>query len=1364
MGTNDTLNGSSGNDTLNATLTGAVAQTVRPTLTSIETIEVTSAHTGGTTGTLDLGSASGYTALRNISSTGNLAFGQIGATTVTGEVVSASGTTTFNFTDAASAGTDVFRLTLNGATGGITLSDQGGSNALETVAITATGSASNLGAGGLTTGSSSGTGVGTTSVTIAGAADINLGTVALATQVLTVNASTATGAVTAATGASTAGQTITGGAGNDTFTLGGTQSDSVSGGEGNDTFIIANGTLTVNDTIAGGAGALDNLVVSGGADYALADATFANVTGVERLSGALVAQGNTAGVDVTVTADTAIKAAGITRFSDAASGDSAFNLTLGTAYNGTAVTYDFSDVADTASFIATAAGTTAVMTFQGDADGLTAGDSLVGGASSGDTLVLDSAGTTGTIANGDIGGIERISITATNGSVTLTSVDTQITDSAATALAVDASAASSATTVTLAIIAHALNYTGNASADSVSGGAGNDNIVLGAGNDTYVVATANFTAADTISGGDGNDIIALSDAATVIDADFTRVTSVENISMRDAAEALTITLDALANAAGVARVNGNGAANDTVTVTAAFTNALRVAIGDGSDTVNASASASVVTVVVTEAGLTVADVLTGGSTSNDVLSLTADGGTGDFTNVSGFENFTVSGDAGAVGITTVDANIDAGATLTVNASALVSGANALTFSAAAESNGKVVVTGGGGSDAITLTANGADSVAGGSGNDTFTLTSAGFTVADTIAGGDGNDIIAMSDSATVIDADFTNVTSVQRLTSTGTANTNTLTATVGALALAAGVSSVIGGTGVDTLTVDAAYTGTIRFTPTSGSDVVTAASSTATLQVATALGQINAGDTWTGGTGSSDELIVTSGTATATTMANITAFERITTSADDAAFSITTADANVASGITMTVNAASLISTNALTFDGSAETNGKFSITGGNAGDTITGGAGVDTIDGGAGSDSIDGGSGDDSVLGGLGDDTITASSANDFADGGVGTDRLVVTSIGSGTFVINLSNSGDQLTTFNGSANATIQQGFEGADLSSVNGAVTATAAAGGSSITTGSGNDVLNDGAGADTLTGGIGNDTITSSAGVDSLVGGAGNDRYVVTLNSVGVFDDTITDTGGTDTVVILGAAPSSTTRATLNLTAAAFGTNVIDSLDVTGLSVAGADITTSTGATTVLGSDFADSVAGNAGADSILGGGGADTLIGDAAADTISGGDGADAITGGAGADNLTGGAGADTFVMVVADVGDTITDFAVAADFFDWNTALSSIDASTTVPTFQAAAAGTAIGATTTVFELTGVTGAAGAANLVTALGATATNADTNANILFVYYLTGGGAEIYNWINADADVEAAELTLVATLTGVAADSLVAANFI
>jgi Ca2+-binding RTX toxin-like protein len=1234
LSTSDNLNGNGGEDTLAAVMVGSTA---RPTLANIEKIEITGA-TGANT--LDLGAATGYTSLNSVSSTaaGLVTFNQINAATVAGAVTSSAGAT-FAFTDAALAGTDTFALTLDGATGTVTLNDQGGSNALETVAITATGGATVLTA--LTTGASAGTGVGATKVTVSGSANVNLGS-ALATQVLSLDASAATGSVTAITGASTAGQTVTGGTGNDSFTLGGTSDDSVDGGAGIDTITLANGNLTTTDKLNGGDGA-DILVLTGAADFAVADTQFTGVTSIERLSGS---NASTAAVDMSVTANTLAKAAGVVRFSDASTLDSAYNLTLGTAYNATAVTYDFSDVADTASFLATAVGTTAVVTFQGDADGITAGDSLVGGNAAGDTLTFNSAGSTGTIAAGDIGGIENITVTATNGAVTMTSADTQITDSSTTALVINAAAASGNSTFTLASIAHAMTYTGSSFVDSVTSGVGNDNITLGGGNDRYTTASANLTSADTINGGDDNDTIAISDAATVVDADFTRVTNVEQLTL--GAFTNSVTLDALANASGLARVNGSTGV-DTVAIGAGFTNAVRVDISTGAGDSAIVTGVAALTAVTTETGLTADDVLTGGTSANDVLLLTGDAGTGNFTGVSAIETYRAVGDAGAVGITLVEANIAAGTTLVVDASALASGTNALTLVASADNDGKISVTGGAGADGITLTVSGADYVSGGDAIDTITVATAGFTSADTIDGGNGNDIITMSDASTVVDADFTNVTSVMTLTH-ATAG-DAMTATLGAFALAAGITSVIGGTGVDTVTVGAGYTGTVRVTTgAGGSDIVSASASAATLAIQTSANDIDAGDTWTGGTGSSDVLRISAGTAIASALAGVTAFEQITVSAD-AAVNLTLADVNIAAGVNMIVNGAALITTNALTFNASNETNGTVSVTGGAGADIITGGGLNDTIVGDAGNDIIDGGAGDDSVNAGSGTDTVTINGAGDIADGGTGSDTLTVTSIGSGTFVIDLSATGDQLTTFNGAANAGLQQGFEIADLSTVNGRVTGTASASGSTITGGAAADTLTGAAGNDSLTGNAGADVLVAGAGIDTLVGGNGNDTYTITLSSVGVHDDTVTEagtTGGTtDYLTVLGASP--TTRAVLDLTAAGLGNSLIETLDITALTIAGATVTVGANATTVLGSDFVDSITGGAGADSLLGGAGGDIINAGNEADSIDGGAGDDFLkadsSGEDDVDVITGGTGNDTIVIADAVEADNVIEAA-----------------------------------------------------------------------------------------------------------------------
>ena len=86
------------------------------------------------------------------------------------------------------------------------------------------------------------------------------------------------------------------------------------------------------------------------------------------------------------------------------------------------------------------------------------------------------------------------------------------------------------------------------------------------------------------------------------------------------------------------------------------------------------------------------------------------------------------------------------------------------------------------------------------------------------------------------------------------------------------------------------------------------------------------------------------------------------------------------SGETLTVSAAALAGTNALTWDGSAETNGSFNITGSSQADTITGGNSDDIINGGAGDDILAGGGGfgADTISGGLGFDRFYFSTGNE--------------------------------------------------------------------------------------------------------------------------------------------------------------------------------------------------------------------------------------------------------------------------------------------------------------------------------------------------------------------------------------------------
>lgn len=91
--------------------------------------------------------------------------------------------------------------------------------------------------------------------------------------------------------------------------------------------------------------------------------------------------------------------------------------------------------------------------------------------------------------------------------------------------------------------------------------------------------------------------------------------------------------------------------------------------------------------------------------------------------------------------------------------------------------------------------------------------------------------------------------------------------------------------------------------------------------------------------------------------------------------SVTTADDLVAKGQSLSVNAAGA---GALDFDGSAETNGTFTMTGSDFNDVLTGGAKADSIDAGEGDNALTGGGGADTLSAGSGADDFVYLSAAD--------------------------------------------------------------------------------------------------------------------------------------------------------------------------------------------------------------------------------------------------------------------------------------------------------------------------------------------------------------------------------------------------
>jgi Ca2+-binding RTX toxin-like protein len=129
-------------------------------------------------------------------------------------------------------------------------------------------------------------------------------------------------------------------------------------------------------------------------------------------------------------------------------------------------------------------------------------------------------------------------------------------------------------------------------------------------------------------------------------------------------------------------------------------------------------------------------------------------------------------------------------------------------------------------------------------------------------------------------------------------------------------------------------------------------------------------DIVSGGTGTDTVALTGDTLISATDFNNVSSIEAITVANVTQNVSITTVDALVDSGATLMLNASGL-TIGKLTFNGAAETNGAFNITGGAGADSITGGAGNDTITGGAGNDMLIGGVGNDTITSGLGADTF---------------------------------------------------------------------------------------------------------------------------------------------------------------------------------------------------------------------------------------------------------------------------------------------------------------------------------------------------------------------------------------------------------
>lgn len=455
-------------------------------------------------------------------------------------------------------------------------------------------------------------------------------------------------------------------------------------------------------------------------------------------------------------------------------------------------------------------------------------------------------------------------------------------------------------------------------------------------------------------------------------------------------------------------------------------------------------------------------------------------------------------------------------------------------------NGDDTISGGDLNDTINI-GTGINWVAGNGGNDTIGGT---LSSADTIDGGDGSDTLVYADSSTFSD-DLSNVSNIETLTLTNTTTSAAETTvdalvaggvvlTVNASSLTTGAltwngsaesSTVVGGNGVGSFSVTGGAVAD-RITGGDGNDSIVGGNGTDTVAGGggndTITMRVTAGNTDEIDAGLGTDTLVLSLAATALVTTDLTAGDQFVDGTDLATqtgFENLDASAMTAFGVVATAVATGSI------IIGSAQAD---TITGGIGNDSLAGGIGTDTIDGGNGNDTIEGGTGIDTITGGAGDDLILWDKATaDDIDAGTGTDTLKLVTTATTAMTVDLSQAVDQVTT-----SGTNQTGFENLDASFLTAALTATAAATGSSIIGGSGADTIISGAGADTLTGN----------------GGADIFRFAAQLAPGNV--DTITDfTSGTDDIeldhLVFESLTTRSTGATISNAEFAAGANLTSS---------------------------------------------------------------------------------------------------------------------------------------------------------------------------------------------------------------------------
>ncbi|SFS10949.1 calcium-binding protein [Sphingomonas jatrophae] len=1059
----------------------------------------------------------------------------------------------------------------------------------------------------------------------------------------------------------------------------GTGDDSITGGAGNDTFRVSAANLTSGDTLAGGAGS-DTLLLNGAGTTSLGG----NITGIETL--ALGVGGITAVLGAAFgTANGA---------SLAVTGSAGNDVVDGAALlGGTALTINAGAGNDTVR------GGAGADVFNFAATDLNGSDVVSGGdGASVDTLRLTTAGTLTAAALAGVSGIEAFLLA--NGTNSLALSSTQA-----------GSAYGGTVTVTGGTGADSLNTSAVTVATQrveFSAGTGSDAYVGGTGIDVLKIAAAELTAADSFAGGSGSavDVVEFTTAGTV--GATSGVTGVERFQLNAGGNSLAVGDATVASATSATLTVLGGAGNDVVNASAVANaaNKIDVTSGAGNDSLVGGAGNDIFRFA--PADLTGADTVNGGAGS-DTLLFTAAGSiaAAQLAGTSNIEQVTLGGSGSSIAFDN--------AALANNAAALVvastGGNDVIDASAVTTANRAITVTSGAGNDTLR----------GGAGADSFQFTVANLTGADVVQGGAGSaiDTLQFTTIGSITTAMLAGVSGIERVLLANGTNSIVLGAAFAASADAQTLR-VIGGSGNDTIN-GAAATTRLDIAAGSGDDLLIGGSGADIFRVN--IGALTAADNISGGDGQDALVLNGAGTIDFTNggyddssgnslqVAGIDVLQL-----DNSGQQVVIGD-NLVQGAdaqSLTVRGG----TGADTIDVKyvSNSNSAVAVDLGEGDDAIIA---VDRWIGQYGPGNLSGtlGAGNDRVFayyGYVGNWTLDGGSGTDTLDLDLGSSYGYGATMGAGVTGFEVVNLVDP---YNGSGYFT---GFTANDTAGliVNGAASSYSY----NIKLGNGGQTVNGNSAGDSLVGGTGADTIHGAAGEDRIDGfggadvvDAGDDNDAVRYRASAL---SITGGAGIDTLYALegGVFDLSAADQSLGDTVTVTGFENFDGYSFysgawTDYNTAGATVTGSSGANVISGSEYADVFDGNGGADTIVGRSGADrityrgteaalhayyeggyynvgqgdtlvlraaatvrladldqtagdgvnvtafqnvdgsaittalsltgdsydnVLTGGSGADTIGGGEGGDTIDGGTGADRLTGGAGNDRIWYDAAD--------------------------------------------------------------------------------------------------------------------------------